>query len=107
MTFGSSRRLLGYRIKESILPVGGDIYALGEVRDGTGGLTLNDPSDKEKPFLLSVKSEEELLQRYETTANMQKYGAMGLAAISVGLIVWALWIPPYNCLVLNKPKHLF
>ena len=93
MTFGNSRRLLGYRIKESILPVGGDIYALGEVRDGTDGLTLNDPSDKEKPFLLSVKSEEELLQRYETTANMQKYGAMGLAAISVGLIVWALVDP--------------
>jgi hypothetical protein len=93
MSYGSSRRLLGYRIKESILPVGSDIYALGEVRDGTDGLTLNDPSDKEKPFLLSVKSEEELMQQYGKTANMQKYGAMGLAAVSVGLIVWGLVDP--------------
>jgi len=93
MSFGSSRRLLGYRIRESILPVGSDIYALGEVRDGTDGLTLNDSSDKEKPFILSVKSEEELLQQYEKTANMQKYGAMGLAVISVGLIVWGLVDP--------------
>ena len=74
MTFGNPDAI-GVQDQESILPVGGDIYALGEVRDGTDGLTLNDPSDKEKPFLLSVKSEEELLQRYETTANMQKYGA--------------------------------
>ncbi|MBL91397.1 MAG: hypothetical protein CMH56_06235 [Myxococcales bacterium] len=93
MSFGSSRRLLGYRIKESILPVGSDIYALGEVRDGTDGLTLNDPSNKEEPFLLSVKSEEELLSQYGKTANIQKYAAIGLAAVSVGLVVWALLDP--------------
>ena len=93
MSFGSSRRLLGYRIKESILPVGSDIYALGEVRDGTDGLTLNDPSNKEEPFLLSVKSEEELLNQYEKTANLQKFSAIGLAVVSVGLVVWALVDP--------------
>ena len=90
MSFGSSRRLLGYRIKESILPVGGDVYALGEVRDGADGLILRDPSDKDQPFLLSVKSEEELLQKYESTANMQKYSAIGLAVVSV--LVW--WFGP-------------
>lgn len=87
MGWGNSRRLLGYRIKESILPVGAALYALGEVQDQGTSLVLTRSADKERAFILSVKSEEELVAQYEKTALWQKVGGSVCVILGVGLSI--------------------
>jgi hypothetical protein len=56
------RRTLGYRYEEDILPLGRDMYILGEAVDAGGELALQRPDDKKKRFIISCKSEEELVR---------------------------------------------
>jgi hypothetical protein len=87
MGWGSSRRLLGYKIQESILPVGSNIYALGEVQDQGTSLVLTKSSNSETAFILSVKSEEELVAQYQKIALWQKIGAIASTIVGIGLVV--------------------
>ncbi|MSP91310.1 MAG: hypothetical protein EXR79_05850 [Myxococcales bacterium] len=62
-------RVIGYRLREAILPVGAQVYALGEVSDTGDGLALHKPGTGDKPFVLSVKSEEELVRSSQSSAK--------------------------------------
>ncbi|TNF29612.1 MAG: hypothetical protein EP329_15360 [Deltaproteobacteria bacterium] len=76
---GSSSRTIGYQFIERILPVGGPLYALGEVADTDDeGLVLRQPTDdqKKRPFVLSGKTEEEL-----TRASKKKSAVLRVIAI--------------------------
>ncbi len=90
--WGQGQRLLGHRITESVLPVGSQVYALGELQDQQTSLVLQKSSDSSSAFILSVKSEEELLAGLERTTNMQKYGAIAAAVIGAGLSIGELFI---------------
>ncbi len=81
----SSYRVKGYRFTEEILPVGAKIYALGEVSDTNDGTALHKPQDKSKAFLLSTKSEEEMVGAAESQAKWMKIG--GIAAIGLGVVL--------------------
>ena len=75
---GSGRRTLGYRYEEEILPVGRSVYVLGEASDAGGTLAVRKPSKKGMRFMVSLKSEEELVR-----------GAAGLSralAIAAGVL---------------------
>ncbi len=87
MGWGSSRRLIGYKVQESILPVGANVYGLGEVQDQGTSLVLTKSANTETAFILSVKSEEELIAQYEKTAKWQQIGAGVCVVIGVGLSV--------------------
>lgn len=84
---GPSRRfrVIGYRFVESILPIGSRVYALGEVADSGDGLSLHKPAGGEQPFLLSTRSEEELISSGASQAKWMKIG--GFAAIGLGLVL--------------------
>jgi hypothetical protein len=56
------RRTLGYRYEEEIIPLGRELYILGEVVDAGGELAVQKPSDKKGRFIISCKSEEELVR---------------------------------------------
>ncbi len=66
LSLGGGRRTLGYRYEEHIIPVGKPVYILGEASDAGGELTLIKPAEKGKKFLISVKSEEELMKGIST-----------------------------------------
>ncbi len=78
-------RVIGYRFRESILPVGARLYALGEISDTGDGLALRKPTQQDKPFLLSTKSEEELVTAAAKQAKWSKIG--GLGAIGLGIVL--------------------
>ena len=84
---GNDRRTLGYKFEEKALPVDHQLYVLGEIRDTEGGLVIQKPSDnnKGKPFIVSARSEAELVASAESSAKTQKFG--GIAAIVIGLVV--------------------
>ncbi len=92
-SFGSSSRTLGYKFSERILPVGKTVYALGEAADTDDeGLVLRKPTDeqKKKPFMLSLKTEEEIVRSAEKSSTVMKVIAIVLAVGGVTLAVLGL-----------------
>jgi hypothetical protein len=82
---GGQTRTLGYRFCESILPVGRKLYVLGEATDRAGELSIRKPLDKSGKFIISLKSEEELVRSTESAIAYLLYG--GIALVAIGAIV--------------------
>jgi hypothetical protein len=86
----AGRRTLGYRFQESIVPLGRKIYVLGEATDTSGELAVQKPREKGKKFIISMKSEEELVSGAKSTIKWTLYGAIACDAIAVVLIILGL-----------------
>jgi hypothetical protein len=84
---GSTLRVKGFRFSEEILPVGARVYALGEVSDTSDGIALHKSQDADKPFVLSTKSEEEMVSAGESQAKGLKYGGLGAVGLGVVLVL--------------------
>ena len=83
------RRVIGYHYAESILPLGAQLYLLGEATDTSGRLALQKPREK-KPFIISLKTEEEIVRGAQGSIKWYLYGAIAAIVIGGGLI--ALWL---------------
>ena len=89
--FGSGRRTLGYRYTEEIFPLGAKLYALGEAADTEHGLVLRKPTGEEsKPYLLSLKSEEELQESNQSKAKTHR--TIGLVLLALGGVLLLIGI---------------
>jgi hypothetical protein len=86
----TNHRVLGYKFEESILPMDRQVYVLGEAVDADGRLALQKPSEKGKKFIISLKSEEELIRSAGSSIRWLTAGAAGSGAIGVILIVVGL-----------------
>jgi len=90
---GSSSRTLGYKFVERALPVGKTVYALGEAaHTDDDGLVLRAPTDenKKKPFMVSLRTEEELVRSGERKALVLRIIGGVLAAGGAVLVVLGL-----------------
>jgi hypothetical protein len=81
----SGVRTLGFRYKEKLIPAGHPLYVVGEARHSAGALRIGRPSEKGKPFIVSVKSEEEVIAGMQGSAKMVFY--LGIALMVVGVAV--------------------
>ncbi len=63
-------RTIGYHFEEHALPVGRTVFVTAEARPEGGGLSLQAPSDRSFPFLVSLKSQEETIRSKETAAKI-------------------------------------
>ncbi len=88
----NSRRTIGYRYAEDIIPVDQRLYILGESSDKNGIIEVKKPSDKKRKFLVSVKSEEELVKSFTGTALFMLVGSIVLMLIGIGLIAGSFFI---------------
>ncbi len=86
-TMMPGRRILGYHYSESILPIGRNLYVVGQARDTSGELLITRPEDKTKPFIVSLKSEEEITGGIESKAKWLFIGAIASGAIGLVLII--------------------
>ncbi len=86
---GAGRRTLGYKLEEWALCPGKQVYVLGEARDDGNRLRVAKPAQKGGRFIISVKSEEELVRA-------AKKGSLALSVLAglcaMGAIVFALLI---------------
>lgn len=83
-------RTLGYRYRESLLPLARQAFVLGEASDSSGTLTVQKSRQKGDKFIISLKSEEQLVQSAQRTINWLLYGGvacgvLGVVALVVGL----------------------
>ncbi|WP_026998764.1 E3 ubiquitin ligase family protein [Eisenibacter elegans] len=83
----SGSRTLGYRYREEVIPIGANLYVLGEASDRRGGLAIVKPADKKVNYIVSTKSEEEIVKSAEGSAQWQLIGAIASAVIGVGVII--------------------
>ena len=81
----SGIRTLGFKYREKLIPLGHPLYVAGEARQSAGSLRIGRPSEKGKPFIVSVKSEEEVTAGVESKAKTQFY--IGIALVVIGLAV--------------------
>lgn len=77
------RRTLGYHFSEGILPLNRQVYILGEASDRSGPLMIQKPREKGK-FLISLKSEEELVASAKSGMTWSLYGS--IACFILGLV---------------------
>lgn len=86
-----NRRTLGYRYSEDILPLDRDLFVLAMASDGEGSLRLQKPTEHDRKFLLSLKSEDELIANAESSAKTSFTWMLvcligGVALILLGLV---------------------
>jgi hypothetical protein len=81
------RRTIGYRYEEEIIPLGRDLYVLGEATDKSGEVQLAKPDDKKKKFIVSVKSEEMLVKSAKSASKGLMIGATVSAVAGTVIIV--------------------
>lgn len=84
------RRTIGYRLEERAMPIGARVYVLGEAKDEGGRLRVAKPSAKGGRFIISGKSEEELLKSAKTGSSVLFALAAALAAGTVATLALVL-----------------
>ncbi|MBU0937090.1 MAG: E3 ubiquitin ligase family protein [Spirochaetes bacterium] len=84
------RNTLGYRLEEWGIPVGKTLYILGEATDKDGQLHLAKPETKGQRYLISVKSEEQLVKAAKTGTLVLRIIAAVLAAGAVVSLFFVL-----------------
>ncbi|HEY9619257.1 MAG TPA: E3 ubiquitin ligase family protein [Crinalium sp.] len=92
LALGSSpghRRTLGYHYSESVLPLYRKVLVVGTVSD-SGGLALQKPSDSDKHFIISLKTDEELTKNADQSAKYAFYGMVACVAVGILLLLIGL-----------------
>jgi hypothetical protein len=77
------RRILGYRISEYVFPVNRRVYVVGEMQDANNKPLIRKPMEKDKPFIISLKSEEEVIKGAETSATVMN--VIGIVFVIAGI----------------------
>ena len=84
-------KTIGYRYTETGIKLGSNLYVLGDANDRDGSLVISKPTDKKQPFIVSTKSEDELMSGLGSAVKGFKIGAFacwgvgGILAV-VGLL---------------------
>jgi hypothetical protein len=81
---------LGYRYKESILPVGREVLVVGAVSDLTGDVVVGKPVQSQHKYIISLKNEEMLASAAEQSAKTLSYLMIAFFVLGLGLILWDL-----------------
>ena len=80
-------RILGHRRREWIIPTGVPVYVLGVVSDVAGDLIMRRSGDDEKEFIISLKSERELVKQLGSTVQGWRVAVPVCGVLGAGLIV--------------------
>ncbi len=92
VSFGDSGgKTLGYRYKESILPLDRQILVVGEASDQTGRVEIGKPQEKGRKFFISLKSEDTLTSHTKDTILYTTWGAIGCGILGFILLVAGLF----------------
>lgn len=84
--FGS--KTLGFRMVEKAIPLGQPLYVLGDAYLENGRLNIAKPSDSKKPFIVSVKSESDIIRGKKIGAAVALYAGIILAVLGIASILF-------------------
>jgi hypothetical protein len=81
---------IGYRYTESGIKMNTRLYVLGDANDRDGRLAVSKSTDKKQPFIVSTKSEDELVGGLGSAATGLKWGAFVCWGLGIGLCIAGL-----------------
>ncbi|MCP3964338.1 MAG: hypothetical protein GY719_41450 [bacterium] len=84
---GDGSQTLGYRFEEEVVPVGAEVFVLGQVTDPGGELRIGSPEERGR-FVISVKSRTELLQELGSGSKFMRGAAIVLGVAGVLLLLF-------------------
>lgn len=87
--FGSET--LGFKMTEKTIELGQKLYILGEAFREGDKIYIGKPQDSKKPFIVSTKSEEDLVNTHKKKAMMTLIGGIALCVLGVVLILTAIF----------------
>lgn len=83
-----SSRLLGYRLIEEIVPIGQEVYLIGDLYRNGDKYYIGASADTTKPTFFSCKSEEELARELKG----KKSGSIGIAVVGILIGLLVMWL---------------
>ena len=86
----SRYRIIGYQKTEKIIAVESFIYVLGGISDADGKLKICAPSDRQEPFFISYKSEEELIKAKASSSKSSFFWGIGLSIAGLSMALLSL-----------------
>jgi hypothetical protein len=89
---GAGRHTIGFKYEEKLIPLGRDLYVLGEASDESGELSIRRSSSKGEKFIISLESEEQLVASAGKAAAGLLAGAIASGAIGVTLLILGFFI---------------
>lgn len=73
----SDRRTLGYRYRESVLPVGRSVLILGAASDQRGTVAIAKPTQGDRHFIISLRPDEALTQAADRNSQWAWWSMVG------------------------------
>jgi hypothetical protein len=87
---GGARRTLGYRYKESVLPLDRPVLVVGTASDRTGTVAIEKPAKADQPYIITPKSHEALTKSVNQSAQIAFWSMVACFGIGVVLLVAGL-----------------
>lgn len=81
----TQNQVLGYALEETVIPLNSELYVIGSVSEQADELLLNKGKEQ---FLISVKSDSELLQQRQNNAKWSLIVAIVLAVAAVLVFIF-------------------
>ncbi|MCG8576488.1 MAG: E3 ubiquitin ligase family protein [Flavobacteriales bacterium] len=79
-------KTIGYKYEEHGIKLGSDLYVVGDANDRDGKVEVSKPKDKKQPFIVSIKSKDQIVGSLGSAITGLKWGSF----ISWGLAGAAL-----------------
>ena len=79
---------LGFKMTEKTIELNQKLYVIGEAFLSGGEIHIGKPKDPKKPFIVSTKSEEELIDTSDRNALLSLVGGIAAAVIGVALMIY-------------------
>jgi hypothetical protein len=83
----SNRQVLGLRYHEDVIPVDARVYVIGEATTRSGELAIQMPTGKDQRFMISVRTEEEIVRSARNAVTWLTYGSIATGCLGVVLVV--------------------
>lgn len=85
ISFGGGHRIIGYKKIEDTFRLNAPLYALGEAYMQNGRIYLGPPKSPDAPFIVTTKSEQQLVQNKKNAQNLSLFG--GIACVVIGIVL--------------------
>ncbi|MBW4482394.1 MAG: E3 ubiquitin ligase family protein [Tildeniella torsiva UHER 1998/13D] len=87
---GGSRRTLGYRYRETVLPLDRALLVVGMASDRTGTIAIEKPAQDDQPYIITLKSHEAITKSVDQSAKIAFWSMVGCFGGGVVLLLAAI-----------------
>jgi hypothetical protein len=88
MSLGEGDRTLGYRYRESIIPLAKPVFVVGVISED-GEISKPRDGQNNAALIISHRTQSAVTDDWESSARWQAYGSIGSAAVGVALVIIA------------------